>query len=158
MKNGIKQTRERLHSVGEVRLSYQRTNAMEQPVIRMSRDIYENALKIYDKDMIDYKEQCWVLLLNQAAKVIGYYLAGEGGLDCALADIRVIFQAALLGSATNIALFHNHPSGSTTPSRQDDELTKSVADAGRIMNIRLIDHLIVTSENGYYSYMDNGKL
>ena len=158
MEKELKKTKERMHSVGEVKLTYQRVNVMEQPVIRTSRNIYEIALKICDKELLDYKEQCWVILMNQAAKVLGYYLVGEGGLSSAPADIRVIFQAALLSSATVIAIFHNHPAGEPNPSRQDDELTLAVTNAGKFMDIPLVDHVIVTSENGYYSYADHGRL
>lgn len=147
-----------LQCVSEVQLSYSRKTEIESKRMVSSSDIYELSRKEYDEGVIDYREQVWLILLNNRANVLGYFKLSEGGIDSAFVDVRLCFQAALLTNATSIVLVHNHPTGSLTPSRQDDELTNSIKEAGKIMKVRLLDHVIVTSDNGYYSYADYGKL
>ncbi len=72
-------------------------------------------------------------------------------------DIRIVLREAIAAQATSMILVHNHPTGNVSPSRADDLLTKRLADAGKIMNITLQDHVIVGG-NDFYSYRDNGKL
>ena len=74
-----------------------------------------------------------------------------------MADVRMILQGALLTNATGIILAHNHPSGTLKPSKEDDRLTRRVVEAADIMNIRVNDHIILTSE-GFYSYDDEGRI
>lgn len=74
-----------------------------------------------------------------------------------MADVRLILQGALLTNATGIILAHNHPSGSLRPSSEDDALTRKIVEAAEIMNIRVNDHIILTSE-GFYSYADEGRI
>ncbi len=102
-------------------------------------------------------EESHVLLLNQRLRVIGSKLVSRGGLTGTVVDVRMVLKAALLANATHIALCHNHPSGNPKPSRDDDELTKKLANAARAVDIRLIDHVVVAL-NGFYSYQDEGKL
>jgi len=80
-----------------------------------------------------------------------------GGLDSTLVDVRVVLKHAILCGATCMTCVHNHPSGSTTPSKQDDKLTEKINRACEVMGVKLIDHVIVTDKN-YYSYQENGKL
>lgn len=115
------------------------------------------AMSLYDKDVLDYCEQCYVLLLNQAGKVNGYRKVAEGGMSTASVDIRQIMQAALLTNSCAMAMIHNHPSGNLVPSRQDDNLTRVLHQACQFFDMNLIDHVIVTSE-GYYSYADHGRI
>ena len=102
-------------------------------------------------------EECWVLLLNQANKVIDKVKISAGGLSATAVDVRCILREALLKRASAIALCHNHPSGSIRPSREDDLLTKQVAQASECMNIRFIDHVILT-DGAFYSYADEGRI
>lgn len=102
-------------------------------------------------------EECYVLLLNNMNRVIDCVKIGSGGLTATLVDIRMVMREALLKRATAIALCHNHPSGSLKPSAEDNRITRSLADACRLMNIRMLDHIIV-ADSGYYSYMDEGCL
>lgn len=102
-------------------------------------------------------EESHVLLLNQQLRIIGSQLIGRGGITGTVVDVRLILKKALLANATQIALCHNHPSGTLRPSREDDQLTDHLKKAAEVMNIRLIDHVIVTSA-GYYSYSDEGRL
>lgn len=122
--------------------------------IRCSTDIYD----WFHPLMCDLPvEECWIMLLNQASKVIDTVRISQGGLASTQVDVRCILREALLKRATAFVLCHNHPSGNRTPSTDDDRLTQSVAVASKTMNIRLLDHLIVT-DGGYYSYADEGRL
>jgi len=88
---------------------------------------------------------------------LGCSTISEGGITNTLADVRMILQGALLTNATAMILAHNHPSGSTRPSRQDDALTRKIVDAANLMDIRVSDHIILTSEY-FYSYGDEGRI
>lgn len=126
----------------------------ERASIRSSIDIYE----LFHPLLCDLPtEEFWVLLLNQAAKVIDKVRISRGGIDQTTADVRTILREALLQRAVQIALIHNHPSGNPSPSRADRNLTDLVKKAAQTMNIRLIDHLIVT-DGKYYSFCDEGEL
>ena len=126
----------------------------ERKQIRCSKDIYELFLPL----MCDLPvEECWILLLNQASKVIDRIRISQGGLAATQVDVRCILREALLKRAVSLVLCHNHPSGNTTPSGDDDRLTQVLRQGASTMNIRLLDHLIVT-DGAYYSYSDEGKL
>lgn len=126
----------------------------ERATIRCSQDIHE----IFHPLLCDLPyEEFWVLLLNQASRVISKIHISSGGIDQTCADVRTILREALLQRATQIALIHNHPSGNTTPSNADRQLTQLVKKGGETMNIRLIDHIIVT-DRSYYSFTDEGIL
>ena len=128
--------------------------ATERPKVRSSQDIYHYFLPIM-QDLPN--EEGHVLLLNNQLSVIGSKLIGRGGLTAATVDIRMVLKNALLANATHIALCHNHPSGNTHPSREDDRLTENLKKGCEAIQIKLIDHVIVTDGN-YYSYADEGRL
>ncbi len=113
--------------------------------------------KCFDSDMIDWKEEFIVIALNRANKAIGFYKISSGGITGTVADPRVIFQFALLCNASTIILSHNHPSGNKKPSEGDREITHKIAEVGRLLDIKVLDHIIVTSE-GYYSFSENDLL
>ena len=102
-------------------------------------------------------EQAHVLFLNQHYKLIKSIKLSEGGLTETAIDVRVILKEALLCNATVVALAHNHPSGSITPSLPDDSITKRVQKACEAVRIYFLDHIIVT-DGRYYSYRDSGRL
>ncbi len=102
-------------------------------------------------------EECHVLFLNHAYKVIGSYMLSRGGITRAIVDVREILRRALLAHATHIALCHNHPSGNVNPSIDDDRITEKVKNAAKTMDITLLDH-VVFSDEGYYSYAEEGRL
>ena len=126
----------------------------ERATIRSSQDIYE----LFHPLLCDLPmEDFWVLLLNQAARVIDKVRISRGGIDQTTADVRAILREALLQRATQIALVHNHPSGSVQPSNEDRRLTQLVQQGAQTMNIRLLDHVVVT-DGRYYSFCDEGIL
>lgn len=102
-------------------------------------------------------EEFHILLMNNNYKLIKSVRISQGGITETSVDIRIIIREAVLSNATILAACHNHPSGRISPSRQDDELTKSIQRACQLMRIHFTDHVIVTDGN-YYSYAENGKL
>lgn len=132
------------------------------------RDVLEKkkVIIVSSKDIADYlraqfqyksHELFTVVFLNRANKVLHHEIISEGGITGTVADPRVILKKALEHNATSIILSHNHPSGSLKPSRQDEEITSKLKEAGRYMDIQVIDHIIVSDE-GYYSFADEGIL
>lgn len=102
-------------------------------------------------------EECYALLLRNDLSLKDEVLIGRGGLTETSVDIRVVMEAALRKGATAVALCHNHPSGSTKPSRHDRELTTSMSKACALLRLHLVDHVIVSYE-GYYSFRDEGEI
>ena len=101
-------------------------------------------------------EEFWALFLNQHYRLIKKIRISHGGITETAVDIRIIIREAILSNTTILAVCHNHPSGSLKPSRQDDELTKSIKRACELMRIHFLDHVIITDGN-YYSYHESGK-
>lgn len=102
-------------------------------------------------------EEFGVLLMNQNYKLLKAERISIGGITETSADIRIIMREAVLNNATILAVCHNHPSGSISPSRQDDMLTQSIQKACQLMRIHFLDHVIVT-DGAYYSYHEQGKI
>ena len=102
-------------------------------------------------------EESWILLMNQNFKLIKETCISHGGFTETAVDIRIIMRDAILSNATVLAVCHNHPSGNTHPSRQDDQLTNRIQKACDIMRIYLLDHVIVT-DGAYYSYREMGRI
>ena len=143
--------------VSEIQLKYKPQPLTE--TINSAKDIHKLLInRVYDEETIGYKETFKVLLLNNANKIIGYTTISEGGLTSTIVDVRVIMQTALVSNASAIILTHNHPSGNARPSCYDDNLTKKIKAACEIMDIRLLDHIIVTPYDSFYSYCDEGRL
>lgn len=128
------------------------SEVLKKPKVSSSSDAYE-AIRPYLMDL--QHEQFWVLLLNRANEVIKPHQISIGGVAGTVADPKIIFKAALEYLASAIILVHNHPSGNLTPSQADKELTKKVKEAGKMLDIPVLDHLIF-GDNGYFSFADEG--
>jgi DNA repair protein RadC len=102
-------------------------------------------------------EEFWVLLLNNQARIIRKLRLSTGGISHTAVDVRMLLKAALMADATCFVVCHNHPSGKLAPSMDDKNLTEHIKQAANTMNIRLIDHVIIT-DGDYYSFADNGKI
>lgn len=102
-------------------------------------------------------EEFHILLMNQNFKLIKEVRISHGGITETAVDIRIIMKEALLANATVLAACHNHPSGNTRPSRQDDQLTDRIRKACDIMRVYFLDHVIVT-DGAYYSYREQGRI
>jgi DNA repair protein RadC len=106
----------------------------------------------------DYRHEVFVaIVLNRANKITHHEVISEGGITCTVADPRIILRKALEQNALGIILSHNHPSGNLRPSCADEELTNKVKEAAGIFDIKVLDHIIV-SEEGYYSFADEGRM
>ncbi len=128
--------------------------AEERPQIGSASAIYKLMVdELRDKPV----EEFHALMLNQRLQLIKKVLISRGGLTETAVDVRVIMKEALLCNATAMAVCHNHPSGNTRPSRQDDSLTQTIRAACDTMRIHLVDHVVV-ADGAYYSYNDEGKL
>ena len=140
--------------IAEITIGYSHLVKPSQQIqIHSSNDSYKHLLPIW-KD-IEYRESFAVLLLSRANKVLGIRWISTGGTSGTLVDLKMIFQAALKANATGIIAAHNHPSGQLSPSDSDTKLTRKIRDAGTILDITLLDHIILSSE-GYYSMADEG--
>lgn len=131
-------------------------DAREKVTVKSSRDAFEYiASSLNDKP----HEEFWILTLNRANKVTGKHKVSEGGLTGTVADQRIIFKKALDEMACGMVLAHNHPSGMLKPSQADIQLTKRMVEAGKILDISIMDHLILSgSGTQYYSFADEGML
>ncbi len=132
----------------------QAASSLSKTAVASSNDIAQY-LKARLKD---YRHEVFgVMYLNRANKVNHFEIISEGGITGTVADPRVILRKALEQDAVNIILCHNHPSGSLKPSKADEQLTAKIKEAARYLDIAVIDHIIV-SEDGYYSFADEGLM
>ncbi|NIJ52186.1 JAB domain-containing protein [Dyadobacter arcticus] len=145
-----------LYQVAEIQLIY-KTNvqASQRPKIASSKDAYNVLMQSWNPDRLEFIEEFKILLLNNASRVLGIFEVSKGGISGASADVRIVFAAALKANATGIILAHNHPSGQLVPSDADKYITENMRKAGEVLNIRVLDHLIVTAE-GFYSFSNDG--
>jgi DNA repair protein RadC len=121
-------------------------------IIVSSKDAYN----IMRRHLVDLNhEEFWIILTGRSSKVLGKELVSKGGFSNTLIDLKIIFSLALQYKSNGIILVHNHPSGSLKPSYEDLNLTKRIADAGNIIDIKILDHLIITDDS-FYSFADNG--
>jgi DNA repair protein RadC len=126
----------------------------EKPKVTSSRDAFD----ILKQDLLDIPhEEFWVLLLNRANRVIRKHQISQGGVSGTVADPKIIFKSALEELASGIILAHNHPSGNLTASQADIDLTRKLKDAGKLLEIQVLDHVIIAGQK-YYSFADEGML
>jgi DNA repair protein RadC len=148
---------EQLH-IQEVQLTYKSSvNPALRPKVTSSRSAYQILRAAWNPGTIELCEEFKVLFLNRANKVLGIFELSKGGVTGTVTDPKLIFIAGLKANASGIILAHNHPSGNLTPSQSDIELTRKCREAGRFLEIQILDHLILTSEK-YYSFADEGIL
>ena len=149
--------RKTLHGVSEIEITYKPAIG-SKPEVTSSSDAYLILKEYYPENQIALKEYFVVMYLNQANRVIGVQKLSIGGLTSAVADVRLLFGTALKVLATGVVISHNHPSGNLKPSLQDKNLTKQVNEAGKLLDIKLLDHLIITPDNQFISMADQGML
>ncbi|MHA4894541.1 RadC family protein [Pedobacter sp. PWIIR3] len=126
----------------------------DMPKISSSRDAFQTLFPAFS-DL--NHEEFWILLLNRGNLVIAKHLVSKGGMAGTVADPKLIFKAALDHNAANIILAHNHPSGNLKPSHEDIKLTEKMVAAGRMMDLPVLDHLII-SNHKYLSFGDEGLI
>ena len=147
-----------LFKVAEVQLSYKpHFKAQERPQISSSKQAYNLLMANWDMELINYIEQAKIILLNRNNRVLGIINLSTGGGASTVMDSRVIFATALKATATSLIVAHNHPSGNLRPSSEDIRLTEKLKQAGKLLEIEVHDHLIV-SENSYFSMAEEGMM
>ena len=112
---------------------------------------------IFSKDTFGWTEEMILLCMNRANKPIAYYKISSGGISGTICDPKVVFTLALGTTSSGIIIAHNHPSGNLNPSSADNDITQKIKKGGQLLDIKLLDHIILT-EDGYYSYADNDNL
>ena len=148
-----------LYHVPRIKLTYQSTQRpADRPLCATSALAYELLVKLWDPGRMELQEEFKVLYLDRQLRCLGVYRASSGGTTGTLADVKLIYAAALLSRAESLILAHNHPSGTRAPSAADVTLTRRFSEVGRVLTVPVQDHLILTRYEGYYSFADHGLL
>lgn len=146
------------YAVAEIQLSYvTNVKPSDRPRIGSSEDAYRVLLDNWDSGQIEFVEEFKVLLMNRANRVLGIVHLSKGGTSATVVDAKLIFVSAIKANASAIILAHNHPSGNLNPSTHDISMTKKLAEGGKLLDIAVYDHIIVTA-NGHYSFGNEGRL
>ena len=145
-----------ISQVSEIEISY---NPVIKPSEMVKVSCSMDAERIFRSiwSNLNYRESFYALYLNRANKVLGYQLISLGGISGTVVDVRCIYQAALKTLSSGLIISHNHPSGNSEPSDADIKITRKLKEAGALLDIRLLDHLILLPE-GYTSLADEGIL
>ena len=147
-----------LYKVAEIQLTYKSdVKPSLRPKISSSKDAYDVLRNNWDDSRIEFIEQFKVMLLNRAHKVLGIFDVSTGGVSGTVADPKIIFASAIKANASGIIVAHNHPSGNLSASQADIDLTKRLKEGGKVLEVQLLDHLILTTE-GYFSFADEGMI
>ena len=145
--------------LSEITVSYNPDISKIKPsLVTCSEDSYKLLVSMFSADTILLQEMFVVLYLNRANKVKGAYKLSTGGITGTVADIRLILSVALKTVSTGIIISHNHPSGNLRPSKQDELLTRKIKDAADLLDLKLLDHIIISGEGTYFSFADEGLL
>jgi len=126
----------------------------EKPQVTSSNDAYQY-LKHRLEDLT--YEEFWILLLNRNNRITHAEKISKGGVAGTVVDSKIIFKHGLDQLSSSIILCHNHPSGNLKPSKEDIRITKKLQEAGKVLDIKILDHIII-SQHGYYSFMDEGMM
>ena len=146
-------------TISEVRLVYRtKVKASDRLQIKCSKDAFDIFMENWDQDTIEHVEEFKLMLMNRSNKVLGIASISKGGISGTITDIRIILQFAIKANSSGMIISHNHCSGNLNPSESDTKITQKIKEAGNLMDIQLLDHLILTMDGGYYSFADNGLL
>ena len=145
--------------IAEIQITYRnKVSPSEMPQINTSSEAFRLMSDVdHMRESLEYKECFYSIFLNRSNKVLGVQLVSDGGMTGTVADPKIIFQAALKSHACSIIVVHNHPSGNPKPSEADKKLTHRLISAGEFLDIKVIDHIIITAEN-YFSFADEGLI
>jgi len=146
------------YQLAEIEISYKPAfKAANRPQIDCAGSAYQIMLENWSEDRIELLEEFKVLLLNRRNRVLGIVNLSQGGLSGTIADAKVIFAIALKACASSILLSHNHPSGEASPSQADISLTKRLVEAGKLLDIQVLDHIILCRDS-YFSFKDENLM
>lgn len=144
--------------VAEIELKYSVDYKItDRPKINSSEDAYTILMDQWDLGKISLLEEFKIILLNRGNRVLGITNISQGGVSGTVADPKLIFGTALKAAASYLILVHNHPSGNLRPSTEDIRLTKKLAEGGKLLDIQVVDHLIVTKD-AFFSFCDEGLM
>ncbi len=142
--------------VSEIQLNYGNASFVDCDKIGSSEDAAKILRNVWQYDL-SHREAAYILCPNKGHKVIGYSLIGLGGISSSTFDPRLVFQTALPSNASAVILAHNHPSGNTEPSQSDINLTKRMKEAGEMLDIQVLDHVILTVDT-CFSFADENLI
>lgn len=159
-KTNFKSRKETLGYVAEIKISYSnKISSKERPKITQSDDAIKIFHETWEEGTIGLYETFKILLLNRVNKVLGVFTVSKGGISGTIVDSKIIFATALKAAACSIILCHNHPSGNLKPSQQDNIITKKLVDGGRLLDIQVLDHLIISDDfNEFWSFADKNMM
>ena len=144
--------------VTEIEVTYvPRFLSFDNSVLKCSLEVYNIFIQLFDPKHLSVREECYALFLNRANRIFGSFKVSSGGITGTVIDIRLVLGIALKTLSTSIIIAHNHPSGNLKPSLADIALTDRLKQAAEVMDIKLLDHLII-SPDGYRSLADEGEL
>jgi len=146
--------------VAEIAVRYfNKQKASDRPKVTTSSDAYHILFKKFNPDILHYQEEFLAMYLNRANHVLGIYRVGLGGNSSVTADPKIIVAVALKVAASGIIISHSHPSGSLSPSQHDKDVTHKIHHGAKFLDLKLLDHLIVSPQSGeYYSFADEGMI
>nr|WP_319401053.1 DNA repair protein RadC [uncultured Carboxylicivirga sp.] len=164
-KKSVNDLKSKYHGVGDAKaitivacLELGRRRKLQESTKRVQITQSKDVCDIFQPILGDLPhEEFWVLLLNRSNKVLTRNKISQGGIAGTVIDVRLILKSAIDHLASSIILCHNHPSGNLQPSDMDKQITQKMKEAGKIMDIPVLDHIIVT-ESGYYSFADEGEM
>ncbi|MDF3077997.1 MAG: repair protein [Sphingobacteriaceae bacterium] len=147
-----------IYEVAEVQLTYRpKVKPSNRPKVLSSLEASKIVRGGWDLDRLEFVEEFKIILLNRASRVLGIVPISSGGINYTVVDPKLVFAAALKAVASSVILVHNHPSGNLQPSNADISLTSKMKEGGKLLDINVIEHIIISRE-GYYSFADEGLI
>lgn len=147
-----------LFSVAEVELVYRnKIKPTDRIKITSSQNAFDVFLSAWDQNKIELVEQFYILLLDRGNLCLGISNTATGGISACVVDPKIVFATALKAKASAMIMAHNHPSGNLKPSNADIELTAKLKEAGKFLELNILDHLVITP-TAYYSFADDGLM
>ncbi|MEZ4842337.1 MAG: JAB domain-containing protein [Flavobacteriaceae bacterium] len=147
------------YKVNEIQISYkEKLRTIQSKPVKSSEDVAQVLFANWDIKTIGLHESFKVLLLNNSNKIKGIYQLSSGGITGTLVDLRILFALVLKTLSVAIIIAHNHPSSKLQPSESDKQLTDKIVKAAKLLDIKVLDHIILTPDKKYFSFADNGLL
>ena len=144
------------YNLAEITVNYStKVKAADRPRVRSSQDADQLLRLVFPS--LEHVEYFFIICLNRANQVLGFHQVSKGGITGTVTDVRVIFQVAIKTNSSCLILAHNHPSGNLQPSEADLKITRKIKDAGTLLDIPVLDHLIL-SQDGYMSMADDNLM
>lgn len=146
-----------MNTLQEIEVTYRNPVKISERAKITSSKIAEQLLREVWSDNMEFCESFYLICLNRSSRVLGWLKISQGGLSGTVVDIRHVFSIALKSNSAAILVAHNHPSANLQPSESDIQITRKIKQAGILLEIPLIDHIILTKD-GFYSFADEGLL